>query len=87
MAEPTGAPAPRDLEPTQVFLTPKALVDRWGGDISVQTLRKWRWQRRGPDFVKIGDGKNSPVRYRLDDVEAYEKARTKACRRDLAGDG
>ena len=35
--------------------------------ISVLTLRKWRSQRRGPQFVKIG----ALVRYRPADVDAW----------------
>ena len=35
--------------------------------ISVLTLRKWRSQKRGPQFVKIG----ALVRYRQADVDAW----------------
>jgi len=35
--------------------------------ISVLTLRKWRGQKRGPQFVKIG----ALVRYRPVDVDAW----------------
>ena len=35
--------------------------------ISVLTLRKWRSQKRGPQFVKIG----ALVRYRPVDVDAW----------------
>ncbi len=35
--------------------------------ISVLTLRKWRSQKRGPQFVKIG----ALVRYRPEDVDAW----------------
>lgn len=35
--------------------------------ISVLTLRKWRSQRRGPQYVKIG----ALVRYRPEDVDAW----------------
>jgi predicted DNA-binding transcriptional regulator AlpA len=35
--------------------------------ISVLTLRKWRSQKRGPQFVKIG----VLVRYRPEDVDAW----------------
>lgn len=35
--------------------------------ISVLTLRKWRCQKRGPQFVKIG----SLVRYRPEAVDAW----------------
>jgi len=35
--------------------------------ISVLTLRKWRSQKRGPQFVKIG----ALVRYRPEDVDIW----------------
>jgi len=40
--------------------------------ISVLTLRKWRSQKRGPQFVKIG----ALVRYRPEDVDAWIGAQT-----------
>lgn len=36
--------------------------------ISVQTLRNWRHQRKGPNFLKISA---RLVRYRLKDVENF----------------
>lgn len=40
--------------------------------VAVQTLQKWRWQRSGPAFVKIG----RLVRYRRADVERWLDAQT-----------
>jgi hypothetical protein len=61
-------------EPEEVkFLTPKQLRQRWS--VSDNTLRKWRMHETGPAFIKIGDGPCAQVRYPLDAVEAYEKAR------------
>lgn len=34
-----------------------------------QTLTRWRWEGKGPQFFKIGN--KGAVRYRLKDVEAY----------------
>ena len=42
------------------------LARRWV--ISPRTLEQWRWQGRGPRFLKLG----GRVLYRLADVEAYE---------------
>jgi Helix-turn-helix domain len=42
------------------------LSRRWR--ISPRTLEQWRWQGRGPRFLKIG----GRVLYRLIDIEAYE---------------
>jgi hypothetical protein len=42
------------------------LSRRW--NVSERTLERWRWLRQGPKFLKIGGA----VRYRIEDVEAYE---------------
>ena len=44
----------------------KELARRWL--ISPRTLEQWRWQGRGPRFLKLG----GRVLYRLADVDAYE---------------
>jgi hypothetical protein len=49
-------------------LNQKGLAERWL--ISPRTLEQWRWQGRGPRYVKVG----SRVIYRLSDIEAFEKA-------------
>ena len=36
-------------------------------NVSVASLRRWRLERRGPHFIKIG----SLVRYRQEDLEAW----------------
>ena len=36
-------------------------------NVSVASLRRWRLQRRGPLFIKVG----SLVRYRPEDLEAW----------------
>lgn len=56
---------------SQVEADARALMDEFTlADflgVAVQTVRKWRWQRSGPSFVKTG----RLVRYRLADVEAW----------------
>jgi hypothetical protein len=42
------------------------LAKRWR--ISPRTLEQWRWQGRGPRYLKIG----GRVRYQLPDVETFE---------------
>jgi hypothetical protein len=49
-------------------LDQKTLAERWL--ISPRTLDQWRWQGRGPRFLKIG----GRVVYRLSDIEAFELA-------------
>ncbi|MBW7997816.1 MAG: helix-turn-helix domain-containing protein [Candidatus Glassbacteria bacterium] len=49
-------------------LDQKELAERWL--ISPRTLEQWRWQGRGPRYLKIG----GRVIYRLSDIEAFEAA-------------
>ncbi|QWV97455.1 helix-turn-helix domain-containing protein [Geomonas nitrogeniifigens] len=42
--------------------------------VKESTLEQWRWQGRGPQFVKLG----RLVRYRLADLEAYLAERVSA---------
>lgn len=51
------------------LLTEKALAERW--DIKSATLSQWRWNGRGPQFMKIG----RRVFYRIQDIEAFELER------------
>lgn len=44
------------------------LANRWL--ISKRTLEQWRWQGKGPRYLKIG----GRVVYRLEDIEAFEVA-------------
>jgi len=55
------------------YLTPREVADQY--NISIHTLRKWRSERRGFPFIKIGgDGpgdKRGKVLYPIDQIEAY----------------
>lgn len=51
------------------------LARRWR--LSPRTLERWRWQRQGPAFLRLG----GRIVYRLDDVRAFEAAQ----RRDVSG--
>jgi len=53
---------------SQVFLNKEQLARRW--HLSPRTLERWRWERIGPHYLKIG----GRVVYQLSEVEAYEKA-------------
>jgi hypothetical protein len=46
----------------------KGLAERWL--ISPRTLEQWRWQGRGPRYLKI----NRRVVYPLAEIEAFEAA-------------
>jgi hypothetical protein len=50
----------------QMNLRQKQLADRWL--MSPRTLEQWRWQGKGPKYLKIG----AMVVYRLEDIEAFE---------------
>ena len=56
-----------------LLLTDDQLADRWS--CSVKKLANDRYAGRGPKFVKLGDARNSPVRYPLEIVEEYELER------------
>lgn len=43
--------------------------------VKTETLEAWRGKRIGPKFIKLGDGRRSPVRYRRTDVETYLQER------------
>lgn len=48
----------------QPLLTPQEVADIFR--VEVGTLAKWRWQKIGPEFIKIG----RMVRYKRSSVEA-----------------
>lgn len=54
-------------------LSPEQLAARW--DIKVETLQRWRCEGVGPRFLKI----ERRIRYRLEDVEAYEGVSLRSC--------
>ena len=52
----------------QSFLNEQELSKRL--NVSVATLRRWRLEKRGPMFVKVG----SLVRYRPEDLDSWMAA-------------
>jgi len=58
------------------YLTPREVADRY--NISINTLRKWRSEKRGFPFIKIGIDKNNTnpnsrqgtILYPVDQIEA-----------------
>jgi predicted site-specific integrase-resolvase len=60
-----------NMEPVR-HLTQEQLAERW--QVSEASLERWRSEGRGPVHLKVG----GRVRYRLTDIEAFERA---ACRR------
>ena len=49
-----------------IFLTPKALAERW--NLKETTLANWRWNGYTPPYTKLG----SRVLYKLEDIERFE---------------
>ncbi len=62
--EQDGGDGERLLTPDQAAETLK---------VSKPTLARWRCTGFGPPFIKLGDRPQSPVRYRLSDVNDFIK--------------
>ena len=77
-SSPHARRAPRRPFPglPQLALDEHALAQRW--HLSVKTLRRWRLERIGPVFCKVG----ARVTYLLSEIEAYER---RAARFSIAG--
>ena len=39
--------------------------------VTEKRMREWRSQGRGPRYIKLGDSRNAPVRYRRRDLERW----------------
>jgi predicted site-specific integrase-resolvase len=44
--------------------------------ISIDRLNAWRKAGRGPDYIKVGEGRNGAVRYPREDLRRYLDERT-----------
>ncbi len=51
---------------TFTHLNQTDLAKRW--NVSPRTLERWRWQKKGPAYLKLGNR----VVYRLPDIERHE---------------
>jgi hypothetical protein len=60
----------------EVWLSVEQLSGRLG--IPVNTLRAWRRQGHGPKGIKLGRGQSGAVRYRLTEVERWERQQEQA---------
>ena len=58
------------------YLLPNQLASYWG--VSINTLRKWRWEGKGPCFVKLG----RKVVYRRADIDAFANAQLRTSTSD-----
>ena len=51
---------------TDMLFTPDALAERW--KVSPQTLSQWRWNSKGPKYMKMG----RRILYPLKEIEIFE---------------
>jgi hypothetical protein len=61
-------PAPQK-EDSRHLLTTEDVAAMLG--IAPATAIWWRSQKQGPSWIRLGRGRRSPIRYRLEAVEAY----------------
>lgn len=53
------------------LMSPDTLAIRW--NMSTTTLSQWRWNGRGPRYLKLG----RRVMYRLQDIEKFEEQKVR----------
>ena len=70
----------KTLMTTERCMTQTELAERWR--ISEATLERWRTEACGPVFLKLGN----QVRYRLQDVEAFEEVALRGSTKIRAAD-
>ncbi|WP_407080024.1 helix-turn-helix transcriptional regulator [Arthrobacter jinronghuae] len=51
------------------FLTTEGVAETLG--VAPGTVENWRYKQEGPEYVKLGTKRSSPVRYRESAVVAY----------------
>ena len=54
------------------LMPPDTLAERW--NVKVATLSQWRWNGKGPAYLKLG----RRVMYRLQDIEHFEEKHLRA---------
>lgn len=53
----------------ETLLTTEDVAEILG--VAPGTVENWRYKQEGPRFVKLGNKRHSPVRYRPEDVQAF----------------
>lgn len=56
----------------KIYLTPRELVERYEGKISIRTLANWRSSGVSPPFTKVG----GRILYPFKELLEWEKTRT-----------
>ncbi len=72
MSDKKGARVAEQITDGTRYVSPRWLAERW--DCSRTTAQRIA-DRAGITKVYLGEGRNGTVRYRLDEIEAYEEAR------------
>jgi predicted DNA-binding transcriptional regulator AlpA len=60
-----------------IDITERLLHERDAADIlgvSISRLQRWRWEGRGPTFVRVGGTRGRAVRYRHSDLLQWIEA-------------
>lgn len=65
-----------DQRTDERWLTIGELSERFS--VPVQTLYDWRQRSYGPRAVRLGRGERGSIRYRLSEVERFEREREQA---------
>jgi predicted DNA-binding transcriptional regulator AlpA len=63
----------------ETYLSAEELATLWG--VSNNTLRKWRWEGKGPRFTKLG----ARVVYRQSDIDAFAESNVFSSTTELGG--
>lgn len=77
----TSSSTPEEQGALSVLLSSRTVADYLG--IPTGTLANWRYQGRGPAFVRIG----RHVRYRAEDIARWIEGSVNYADDDKAGDG
>ena len=65
-----------DQRTDERWLSIGEVSERFG--MPVQTLYDWRRRGYGPRAVRLGRGERGPIRYRLSEIERFEREREQA---------
>jgi excisionase family DNA binding protein len=70
----------KDIDERATTVGPEEAAKRLG--VTARTLANWRWQGRGPRFVRVG----RKIRFRLSDLAAWLDTQTRASTTDRGVD-
>lgn len=62
------------LDAYGAYMSPAEVAQHMG--VSIYTLKGWRREAKGPEYVKFGDGPNATVRYPRERLRQYLASNT-----------